>query len=168
MKCEVAQQRITDDLAHRFDEEVEAHLKNCAECQHLCDDLISLETLAKSLRDRYKVPAGFGERVLAHIPKRTFSGFFGWRPILVAAVIVMFSFGFFWMNDTAAGRDELFVTEEAAVVDIADWEGSEDSSYIEVVIEDPDEGEMLLHLPSVIEIHRTELHEDFHYQNTGY
>jgi len=168
MSCEVARQRIMDDLADRFDEEIKAHLKSCSECHQLCDDLIALEELAKSLGNQYKVPTGFGTRVLAHAPKGTSGRCFGLRPILVPVFIVMLSFGFFWMNEGAAGRDELLVTEEAAVADMADWEGAEDSAYIEVVIEDPEEGEMILHLPSIIEIRRTELHEDFQYLNTGY
>jgi hypothetical protein len=168
MNCEVAQKKITDDLTHRFDGQVAAHLRSCSECQHLCEDLIALEELARSLRDQYEAPADFGERVLARVPKNKPFRFFGWRPILVTAAMVMLSFGFFWMSDSSAGRDGVFVAEEASVVDPADWKSAEESAYIEVVIEDPVEGEMLLHLPSVIEIRRTELHEDFYYQNTSY
>ena len=137
---------------------------HCSECQQLCDDLLALEELAKSLGDQYKVPEGFGAKVLAHQPK---SRFFGFRPILVPLAIVMLSFGFFWLNDGASDRDDSVAVEQVTVVDMADLEDA-DSAFIEVVIEDPQEGELMLHLPSVIEIRRTELHEDFHYQNTGY
>jgi hypothetical protein len=167
MNCELAQQKLIDDLAHRYNEEVSAHLNSCADCQHLCDDLMSLEKLARSLGDQYKAPEGFGSEVLAHTSKRAFGSFFQFRPVLVPLAIVMLSFGFFWMNDGSSASDEPVVTGEAAVVDMADWEDA-DSAFIEVVIEDPAEGEMMLHLPSVIEIRRTELHEDFHYQNTSY
>lgn len=168
MNCKVAQQRIVDDLTDRFDGEVKAHLEGCSECQRLCDDLVALERLARSLRDQNKVPAGFGTRILATAPQGRFYRFFGLRPILVSLVIVMLSFGFFWMNDGPAGRDELIVAEETAMGAVADWETVEDPGYIEVVIEDPTEGEILFHLPSVIEIRRTDLHEDFRYENTGY
>jgi hypothetical protein len=95
--------------------------------------------------------------------------FLGLRPMLLAAAIIMLSFGFFWMNDVAQSRDELIVTNEAAIKgDIEGWEGMQDPSYIEVLIEDPAKGEMILHLPSVIEIRRTELHEDSQYHTTGY
>lgn len=165
MNCKLARQRITDDLSHRFDEEIKAHLKSCPECRHLCNDLVALEKLAHSLRDQYQVPEGFDAKVLHHAPTY---GFFGWRPIFVALVIVMLSFGFFWMNDAAADRDDLLLKEEFAVGKLPDELKAEDPAYIEVVIQDPEEGEMMLHLPSVIEIRRTELHEDFHYQDTGF
>jgi len=168
MNCELAQKRIIDDLTHQRDEEIKAHLESCLECQHLCDDLLALEELARSLGDQYRVPTGFGERLLAQKPKRGFGGFFGLRPILVPLAVVMLSFGFFWLNDDGAARqDELLVVEEVAAVDAAEFEDA-GSAYIEVVVEDPVEGQMMIHLPSAIEIHRTELHEDFHYQNTGY
>jgi predicted anti-sigma-YlaC factor YlaD len=167
MNCELSQQRLIEDLAHRCDKDIEAHLEDCSECRQLCDDLLALEELARSLGNRYRVPEDFGMKVLAHRPRGSFSSLLKFRPILVPLVIVMLSFGFFWLHDGASARDELFVAEEVVVVDTADWEET-DSAYIEVVIEDPHEGEMMLHLPSVIEIHRTELHEDFHYQNTGY
>jgi len=167
MNCDIAQKKIVDDLTHRCDDKVKAHLESCSECQQFCDDLIALEELARSLGDRYRVPSGFGERLHAQKPTRGFGGFFGLRPILVPLAVVMLSFGFFWLDDGAASQDELLVGEEVAAVDAAESRDA-DSAYIEVFVEDPDEGPMMIHLPSSIEIHRTELHEDFHYQNTGY
>ncbi len=163
MNCKSVQQQIIEDLSHRCDEAVKIHLECCPECRQLCDDLIALEDLARSLGDQYKVPAGFGSRVLAHTHRKTFLGFFGLRPILVLLLIVMLPLGLFLMDDGAASRNESFVTEDAAHREV-----SEDPEYIEVVIDDPEQGELILRLPSVIEIHRTELHEDFNYQNTGF
>jgi len=172
MNCRFVQQSITDNLEHRFDEDINGHLRCCSECRHLCDDLVALEELAQSLGDQYQVPTGFGAKVLAQAPKKANGNFFGFRAVLVPLAIVMLSFGFFWMNDGVVGHDDPIVTGAAAVgdmaVDIHDGAGTEKPSFIEVVIEHPDEGEMIVHLPSVIEIHRTELHEDFYYQTTGY
>ena len=93
MNCKVAQQRIIDDLAHRCDEQIRAHLESCSVCRHLCDDLVALEELAKSLGDQYRVPEGFGDKVLACRPKGSFGRFLSFRPILVPLAIVMLSFG---------------------------------------------------------------------------
>ena len=168
MNCETAQQRIMEDLTDRFDEEIRAHLKSCAQCQHLCDDLVALELLAKSLQSQHRVPADFVTTVLERASKEMPARFLGLRPMLLAVVVVMLSIGFFWMNDGDIGRDELLVTDEAAMREMDEREGLEDPTFIEVLIEDPAEGEMILQLPSVIEIRQTELHEDSHYQNTGY
>jgi len=172
MNCTFVQQSLVDDLKHRFDEDIDDHLRCCSECRHLCDDLMALGELAQSLGAQYQVPTGFSARVLAEAPKKAHGNFFGFRAALVPLAIVMLSFGYFWVNDGVVGHDESVVTGAAAVkdmaVDIHDGFGSEKPSFIEVVIDHPDEGEMIIHLPSVIEIHRTELHEDFYYQNTGY
>jgi len=167
MNCEAAQRRLTEDLTDRFDAEIIAHLKSCADCQRLCDDLVALEGLAKSLQCQHRVPKDFVSGVLARTSNRMPVSFFGLRPILLSVVVVMLSIGFYWMDEVASGREEFPATEEAYTGDM-DWEGKKDPAYIEVLIKDPDEGEMILYLPSVIEIRRTELHEDLRYQNTAY
>jgi hypothetical protein len=80
----------------------------------------------------------------------------------------MLSIGFYWMSDGASGREEFLATDEVANRDMDDREGMKEPAYIEVLVKDPDEGEMILHLPSVIEIRRTDLHEDSRYQKTAY
>jgi hypothetical protein len=171
MICSVVQKKIIEDLDHRFEEEIGIHLGNCSECRHLCEDLVALEELAQSLGDQYKAPTGFGARVVAQANKIKAGRFFRFRPVLVPLAIVMLSFGFFWMNDVAINSGSL-ETQGTAVTDIAvdiqDYENGEGLSYVEVVIEDEDEGEMILRLPSIIEVRRTEWHEDFYYQNIGY
>ena len=171
MNCRLVQAKIIEDLDHRFEEEIRVHLDSCGDCRHLYEDLAALEELAQSLGDQYKVPTGFGARVLAQADKMKSRGFFRFRPVLVPLAIVMLSFGFFWMNDDAISGESL-ETQETAVtditVDIQDYENGEGSSYIEVIIEDAEEGEVILRVPSVIEVRRTELHEDFYYHNTGY
>lgn len=167
MNCGVVQQRIIDDPANRHEGEIKAHLQNCTECQQLCDDLMALEEMAQSLGDQYKVPEDFGHKVLSQVPQGGLRWLVGLRPVFLTLAIFMLSFGFFWLDGDVSHSDASVVIEEAPMVQMDDWEDV-DSSFIEVVIEDPDEGQMMLHLPSVIEIHRTELHEDFNYQNTGY
>ena len=171
MICSVVQKKIIEDLDHRLEEEIGAHLGNCSECRQLYDDLVALEELAQSLGDQYKAPTGFGARVVAQANKIKSGRFFRFRPVLVPLAIVMLLFGFFWMNDGAITSGSL-ETQGIAVSDIAagiqDYENGEGLSYVEVVIDDDDDGEMILRLPSIIEVRRTEWHEDFYYHNTGY
>ena len=73
-----------------------------------------------------------------------------------------------------AGRDpscDVVVHDEKASrrhCEIRLWEDKQEPSYVEVTFEDPTGGSVILRLPSVIEIHRTELHEDSNLKTVSY
>jgi predicted anti-sigma-YlaC factor YlaD len=175
MKCEEVQSSLLEDLGLRFDEVIQTHLSHCAECQCFCDDLLELESLAKGLSSQVQAPPTFSSEVMARVSKERSCRL--WSRVSVAAclVLVVVSVGFLsWDRET--GVDSLSASDHSgplpeAIAPLGEPEGSagsEELPYVEVVVENPEEGELILRLPPVIEIRRTDLDENLFIHDTSH
>ncbi len=167
MNCEQVQLSLVEDVANRADERVARHLESCAVCRQVCDELLELEDLSRSLSGRFRVPATFQAEVLAraagegHRIRRL-------RFALAAAVFVVVSLGLVrpWDRLGAVDTPQLEEYQRWA----ASWDQgvpNQDAPMVEVVIEGPEEP-LILRLPSTIEIRRTDLREDFYIRNVSH
>jgi hypothetical protein len=118
------------------------------------------------------VPSDFGSKVLKEAAKSTTARPWGWRPIYAVLFVVMLSLGFLWIEDGAEREDaQGFAGAVPGGPVLTFWDPEdhqEPSSYVEVVVEDPLAGNIILRLPSVIQIHRTDLHEASNLRNVSY
>lgn len=166
MNCQEVQDNLIEDLDCRLDEEISIHLKCCSECRFLDEDLLALGELARSLGNQCQVPSDFGSKVLEQAAKSNAAGPWGLKPICAALFLAMLAVGFLWIKDGAGGFAE--EVGGGSVVSFREQEDNVEPSYVEVVVEDPLVGNVILRLPSVIEIHRTDLHEDSNRKNVSY
>jgi hypothetical protein len=167
MNCEQVQLSLVEDLANRTEEQVARHLESCAVCRRVCDELLELEDLSRSLSGRFRVPATFQAEVLARAaverPRKRRLRF-----ALAAAVFVVISLGLVRPWDRLSAVDAPR-REEPHRWAVSWGEGvpERDTPMVEVVIEGQEEP-LILRLPSTIEIRRTDLREDFYIQNVSH
>lgn len=171
MNCDQVHRMLAEDSTCRTEAGVAAHLRACPECRRMCDDLIQLEDLSRSLSGDFRVPASFRDEVLARVAvasartrRRRRWGF------AVAATLLMgTALGLLkpWQRLDAvtplAAPDEASWT---AVMDSVDGEGT--GPLIEVVLDGESGHPVILRLPPTIEIRRTDLQEDFYIRHVSH
>ena len=168
MNCVEVQTSLAENLASRDEPDVAGHLEECSDCFKVCEELLELDELSRSLSGRFKVPDNFREQVLFHVEKA--NGLRNWRIVLGGAVIVLLAgvITFFkpWEVNGADGNppagSPVFHTARTTSLP------SLDSGYVEVVVPGDDGEEMIVRLPAVIEVRRTQLQEDFYLSNVSH
>ncbi|UCF36839.1 MAG: hypothetical protein JSU96_18840 [Acidobacteriota bacterium] len=168
MNCREVQKRLAEDSSWRFEESFSDHLVNCPECRTHCEDLLELEDLARSLGDRCRVPSDFKSEILEKVAdvKSPFAFLSPFRVLAACLVLLVVSVGFFSTWEESEQVDEPVKLDpfESVVFD-GDFgleSSDEQPTYIEITVDDPVNGELILRLPSEIVIRQTELHEDFY------
>lgn len=167
MSCEIVQRRLTEDLSSRFEESVAAHLNECSECRSCCKDLEELKYLVESCSGRHRVPSDFETQTLIRLAQVKPSRFPSLRLVVVCATLLMVMGGivYSWEDKSRidedrgsriAAEDLRFEPEPLAI------QPSAEAEFVEVVVEETPGKTLILRLPSVIEIHRTEVSEDLH------
>jgi len=85
--------------------------------------------------------------------------------------ISLFVIGFFWAggfvfsDNPPAQQTELLIEQE---IHSPDFNDLNESDYIDLVVEESPEGELIIRLPSVIEVRKTELHEDVYINHVSH
>lgn len=167
MNCKRVQAALIEDLSHRADAEAAEHLRSCKPCRILCDELLELEELSRSLSGRFRVPPTFQSEVLAKAaqagPARRR------RRMMVVAAIAAAALVLAWpWSSTETGAKSGTHPDPAAVWSLDKGPVSRESRYVEVVVSGHGEEDVILRLPSVIEIHRSELQEEFYINNVSH
>lgn len=168
--CGEIQERLTEDLGHRFEEPIASHLDSCPQCRSLCNDLIKLEELSKSLSSSQEIPFDYRAELHSRISadrgltlgKVLRLGFAASVLLLISTAAVAL-----WDGSSAEPATGFSVqalppvVEEPPVVELPALTGS---PYVDVILEDTPNGEMRLRLPSVIEVRQNEVQEEFYLQ----
>jgi hypothetical protein len=167
MNCKQVQAALIEDLSHRADAEAAEHLRCCEPCRTLCDELLELEDLSRSLSGRFRVPPTFQSEVLAKAaqatPARRRRRMMAAVAITAAALVLALPWG-----STETGARSGTYPDSAAVWSLDRGPVSRESPYVEVVVSGHGEEDVILRLPSVIEIHRSELQEEFYINNVSH
>lgn len=168
MNCNEIQRLLTNDFETAHDERVAAHLRECAECRDLKRDLASLRELSRGLEGVSASHVDLTQKILSEA-----SSFSLWKRTITAPIVVVFllfslSAGVVWYSaiDSRAGRSAghdlrlgsfSFPSEER-----------QGPSYLDITVEEPNEGNYILRMPAVIEVQQTELHEDSYFLNISH
>jgi hypothetical protein len=169
MNCVHVQTSLAEDLLSRTDEEVAAHLSACPDCSRLCDELLELEDLSRSLSGRFRVPTEFRDEVLARLAERKARRRrrFGVAAAVALVALLLAVFVRPWetsrVTDRHAGVPPVVMQLAAPV-----GQGQTGSDYVDVVVTQDGGEDLILRVPSVIEIHRTQLQEDFYISNVSH
>jgi len=128
---------------------------------------VDLDDLSKSLSGRYRVPSGFQEAVLGRASRARRRLMIRWA---VAAVLFLAAAvsGVFWTMQGEPPVPPPPATPVSASFPAEGLEFVSDAPYVEVVVESDGKEGMILRLPSVIEIHRNQLQEDFYINNVSH
>ncbi len=171
MNCGQVQTNLAEDVLSRTDEDVASHLSSCPECRRVCEELLELEDLSRSLSGQFRVPTEFRDRVLARLDEqraRRWRRFGLVAAVLIAGVIVA-AFVRPWDDDSAA---EVEAAGRPIVMQVGPPSGQAETGsidYVDVVVSRDGTNDLILRVPSVIEIHRTQLQqEDFYINNVSH
>jgi hypothetical protein len=173
MNCKEVQNNLLEDLTSRFNESVADHLDGCSECKSLCQDLMELEDLSSFLQHQVSAPPDFRLNVLSTAKKVLPRWMFSIGPALAFVILITVSAGVlaFWDSPSVVPGGALVVDNsgESLMIDyeISEIEIDENLEYVDIVQETPD-GQVILRVPSVIEVRRTELHEESEFRNVSY
>lgn len=176
MKCSEVQNKLAENQSHRYGEEIRDHLKNCPDCREFCSSIEELDSLSRVLRAQYRAPEDFQTRVLEDYKARSAGEWFSFRSVLASICLVAFLAGVVtaWDHLANGGQLRAGIMENNVQADSIPYSPSipkilDEDSYVEVVIDSGDEDDLILRLPPVIEIHRSEIpDEDTHYHNVSY
>ncbi len=167
MSCESVLKKLTEDLLSRFDESVAAHLDECSDCRSCCEDLVELKYLVQSSSGKHRVPSEFESETLNRLAREKPSRFPSFRLVAVCATLLMVTVGivYSWEDETGIEEDRgLFIAAQDLQFESDRFEirPSAEAEFVEVVVEETPGNTLILRLPSVIEIRRTEVSEDYH------
>jgi len=179
MKCAEVQHKLTEDPSLGRAEEVSEHLASCSDCRDFYRNMSELDSLTRELRCQLRAPKDFHLKVLGDFQEQNDSGWFTARSIMVSFSLVALLAAMFITWDNLGNNGSLTAgmfapsSLEAATgipspggVDIA---AGDAGAFVEVTVDSGDEGELILRLPPVIEIHRTETtDENTHYHAVSY
>lgn len=176
MKCSEAQYKLAENHILRHEEEIREHLDHCSECSEFCRNIEELDALSRELRAQHRAPEDFQARLFEGYKERSFRGWFSPRSVLASLCLVAFLAGLLAVWDQLGNGGEITarildsgVQAEAIPINTAVPEALDDNSFVEVVIDSGDEEDLILRLPPVIEIHRTEIpDEETHYHTVSY
>lgn len=166
MNCRSVRTSLAEDLLSRVDEEIAAHLEECEECRAVCRDLMEIEELSRSLGGRVGVPEGFREAVLSKAARKAPARVFRLGAALAGMVLLAASVGLFQGGDSPE-PGILEVEPEPRHVEL-EGTGSIEPAYVDVLVTGDGNETFILRLPSVIEVRRTELQEDFYIANVSH
>jgi len=163
MNCKDVQKRLTDDLDTRFEDEMVSHLTTCASCRELVDDLLEMQDLIQIITTSSKIPRHLYADILDEVVQETKKTRVFFRTAAVACAVLFLVAGFFWarssgfVNEPADRPVAASVKREAPCPELRN---PVDQEYVDLIVERSPEGELIIRLPSVIEIRETDLHED--------
>lgn len=168
MNCVEVQTTLAEDLVSRTDEGIASHLSCCPECRTLCDELLELEDLSRSLSGRFRVPSEFRDQVLARLEdrrsrRRRGIAFAAVLFLLVAVALLMRP----WESDSVPGQMAAHQAAEAHfAADAVRTQAGPD--YVDVIVSQDGGDDLILRVPSLIEIHRAQPQEDFYINNVSH
>lgn len=165
MNCRDVQKLLTEDLLSRNLDEVRRHLQGCAPCQDFCNDLLKLQEWTRELSKAVQTPAGFQDSVMDDLHQHLRFRRRALRPLIAAIVLLTLTGGFFWASHQSRptyGANPYFQIRSV------DAHESPNQTYLDVVFDMPDGDGYILRLPSVIEVRRTELHEEVYLQDASH
>lgn len=169
MNCVDVQTNLAEDLLRRIDEEVVNHLSDCPECRRLCDELLELEDLSRSLSGRFRVPTEFRDQVLVRLAQRKTRRRrrVGFACAFVLIAVVVAAFVRPWEvdqeSDRTVGPPPVVMQSDVPVGRVLSK-----PDYVDIVVSQDGSDDLILRVPSVIEIHRTQLQEDFYIRNVSH
>ncbi len=168
MNCVEIQTSLAENLEARFDPLIAVHLDGCVHCSRTCQELLELEELSRSLSGRFKVPSNFRDEVLCRYeedkPLRR------WRMVLgVSCVALLAALVVFFKPWEVSGSDRSPSAVPSAVHSTTSGVlPAADSGFVEIVVPGEGDDEMIVRLPTVIEVRRTQLQEDFYLSNVSH
>lgn len=169
MNCVHVQTSLAEDLLNRTDAEVAAHLASCPECRKLCDELLELEDLSRSLSGQFRVPTEFRDEVLERLDDRRDRRRrrFGFAAAILVIGLVVAAFVRPWESHSAGDPS---ASNSPAVMH---FDGSAEApaaepGYVDVVVTRDGSDELILRVPSVIEIRQPQIQEDFFINNVSH
>lgn len=165
MSCESVLRQLTEDLSSRFDGSVAAHLDECSDCRSCCEDLVELKYLVQSCSGKHRVPTDFESETLNRLAEEKPSRFPSFRLVAVCAALLMVMVGivYSWEDETRTDEDRgLYIAAEDLQFESEPLEirPSAEAEFVEVVVEETPGKTLILRLPSVIEIRRSEVREE--------
>jgi len=173
MSCESVLNKLTEDLSSRFDPSVAAHLDECSECRSCSEDLVELNYLVQSCSGKHRVPSEFESETIGRLAKEKPSRFPSFRLVAVCATLLVVTVGmvYSWEDEARIEEDRgLYIAAqdlhfESEALEI---QPSAEAEFVEVVVEETPGNTLILRLPSVIEIRRTEVSEDSHIDHVSH
>jgi len=173
MSCESVLNKLTEDLSSRFDATVAAHLDECSECRSCCEDLVELNYLVQSCSGKHRVSSEFESETLGRLAKEKPSRFPSFRLVAVCATLLVVTVGivYSWEDETRIEEDRgLYIAAQDLHFEFEPFEiqPSAEAEFVDVVVEETPGNTLILRLPSVIEIRRTEVSEDLHIDHVSH
>jgi len=171
MNCNEVQRKLTDELDSRFEHDVVDHLTTCSSCRGLVDDLLEMQDLIQIITTSSKIPRHLYADVLDGVAQNHRRPWFLNRAVFASVALLLFVVGFFWAGgfvfseNPPTQQTELLIEQEIHSPDLNDLN---ESDYIDLVVEESPEGELIIRLPSVIEVRKTELHEDVYINHVSH
>jgi len=168
MNCVEIQTSLAENLEARFNPVVAGHLGSCVDCSRVCQELLELEELSRSLSGRFKVPSNFRDEVLCRVDEN--KPLLRWRLMLgVSFVALLAAVVVFFKPWEVSGSDRspspvpssVHATTSPAV-------SAGDAGFVEILVPGEGDEEMIVRLPAVIEVRRTQLQEDFYLSNVSH
>lgn len=171
MNCQTVQSQLVEDLELRLEPEVADHLERCPTCRQLTEDLLELEDLSKSLSGRFRVPRTFRDEVLSQVETGRTTRLRSALLFVCVVSVLLVGFGFY---RTAGQLTSLSESSSSPVkADLEELPGvplsaEEVGGYVDVVVGEGSDSEMILRLPSVIKIHKEPVQEDFYIDHVSH
>jgi len=181
VKCREVQYKLAEKHSRSWGKEIRRHLEDCPECRDFYRGIKEIDSLSRELRGQYRAPDDMLGRVLDQYNASSSGGWFTLRSVVVSFFMAAAVLGVFLAWDQLGNSGELtnaVLKESSPVVtpetdpfpaEIPLAADADNDSYVEVVIDSVGDEELILRLPPVIEIHRTEIpDEKNHYQTVSY
>lgn len=179
MKCAEVQYRLTEDPSLRGVEDISEHLVSCPDCREFYRNMVELNSLTRELKCQSRAPKDFHLKVLGDFREQSDAGWFSARSILLSCSLVALLAGAVLAWDNIGNEGSLTAAlmnpddpEAAARTSLTGEPGvvpRDEDSFVEIRLESGDNEELILRLPPVIEIHRTETSdENTHYHAVSY
>ncbi|HOM99502.1 MAG TPA: hypothetical protein PLM33_04530 [Acidobacteriota bacterium] len=165
MNCERVQELLAERTDARELPEVESHLLRCSTCREVLRELEEIEELSRSLAGRVRAPRGFARHV-AHVCTRRFV--WQWKTLVPVLSALVFAVGMTWVwQDGAADAATEFAAGDpslSAEEAVHPFSGLSERQpeYVEVILSGEDGGPFIVRVPSVIEVRRTSVSEDYY------
>lgn len=132
--------------------------------------------LSRLLGETVESPSDFSSRVHRRLLEDPVSGWQAyWRPVLVVALVTLFSLGFLWVRESQVTQEAMLsspsvVQEESLSGDDLQRVDAREAPapYVDVILSGPSDSEYILRLPSRIRIQTTHLNHDFYLEHASY